>query len=187
MMRRVPLLLLLLVLPSYVVAIELVTNGGFEDVLPPAWQDEFVGAATSVTRSTGYDGDPDYEVLVEKGTGNGQAKLSQAIVIPSIDVVFSVNAKVQVSVSVGPWAAAGVALHYEDHFGNVRGTTVILRKTSACPWSDGDTFHMILAPDEDWNSYGFNVADELVNLAGVDPLAIRQVRVSLFGEVGGDC
>lgn len=187
MMRRVALLVLVLVLPSYVLAIELVTNGGFEEVLPPAWQDESVGAATSVTRSTGYDSDPDYEVLVEKGTGNGHGKLNQTIVIPSLDVDFSVVAKAQVSVSVGPWAAAGVALHYEDRFGNVRGTTVILRKTSACPWSDSDTFHMISVPDENWNTYGFNVADELVNLAGVDPLAIHQVRISLFGEVGGDC
>ena len=77
MMRRVALLALVLVLPSYVMAIELVTNGGFEDVLPPAWQEETVGAATSVSRSTGYDGDPDYEVLVEKGTGNGHGKLQR--------------------------------------------------------------------------------------------------------------
>jgi hypothetical protein len=187
MMRRVPLLLLMLVLPSYVLAIELVTNGGFEDDLPPAWEGEFVGAAASVSRSTGYDGDPDYEVLVEKGTGNGHAQLNQTIVIPSVDVDLSVNAKMQVSASEGPWAAAGVALHYEDHFGNVRGTTMILRKTADCPWNDSDTFHMILTPDEEWHSYGFNVGSELVNLAGVDPVAIRQIRISLFGKAGGDC
>jgi len=187
MVRRVPLLFLMLVVPSYVLAIELVSNGGFENDLPPAWQVESVGAATNFSRSTGYDGDPDYEVLVEKGAGNGLAKLSQTIVIPATDVDFSVNAQVQVSATEGPWAAAGVAVNYEDHFGNVLGTTMILRTTSACPWVDSDTFHMILAPDESWNSYGFNLGSELANLAGVDPLAIRQVRISLFGEVGGDC
>jgi len=187
MMRRLALLLLLLVPTSSVPAIELVTNGAFEEALPPAWQVESVGAAANVTRATGYDGDPDFEVLVEKGTGNGHGKLNQTVVIPSLDVDFSVTAKVQVAVSVGPWAAAGVALHYEDHFGNVLGTTMIVRKTSACPWIDNDTLHMILVADESWNSYGLDLGAEVANLAGVDPDAIRQVRVSLFGEVGGDC
>jgi len=187
MIRRVPLLFLTLLLPSYVLAIELVTNGGFEDDYTLEWQDESVGAATQISRSTGYDGDQDYEILVEKGTGNGHAKLTQTIVIPSTDVYFSVNAKIQVSSSGEPWAAAGVALHYGDHFGHEVGTTMILRSTAACPWSNSDTFHMILAPDENWNSFGFNLDDELVNLAGVDPFAIRQIRISLFGVAGGDC
>ena len=89
--------------------------------------------------------------------------------------------------SAGPWAAAGVALHYEDHLGNVLGTTMIVGKTSACPWSDSDTLHMIPAPDEEWHGYAFNVGDELASLVGVDPLAVRQVRISIFGEVGADC
>jgi hypothetical protein len=176
-----------LVLPSYGVAIELVANGGFEVELPPAWQEEFAGAATSVSRSTAYDGDPDYEVQLQKGTGNGHARLNQSIVIPSVDVAFSVNAKIQAWVTSGPWAAAGVALHYEDSIGDVLGSTMIVRMTTACPWTDGDTVHLIRAPDEEWNGYTVTVADELVHLPGVDPLEIHQVRISLFGEVGGDC
>lgn len=188
MIRRVPLLLLILAMPSYVVAVELVTNGGFESDLPPAWQVESSGAAAIVNRATGYDGDPDFEVLVEKGTGNGQAKLNQSIVIPSVDVDFSVNAKIQVSSTAGgPWAAAGVALNFENHIGDLLGTTVIVGKTADCPWIDNDTFHMIPAPDEEWNSFGFNVASELVNLPGVDMMAVHQIRISLFGQVGGDC
>ena len=187
MIRRVPLLLLLLVLPSSVLAVELVANGAFEDDLLPAWQQELVGSAASVTRSTTYDPDLDFEVLVEKGSGNGHAQLNQTIVIPSTDLDFSANAEIQVTASAGPWAAAGVALHYEDHFGNVLGTTVVLRKTVDCPWTDSDTFHMILAPDEAWNGYAFNVGSELLNLAAVDPSAIHQVRISLFAEAGGDC
>ena len=187
-MRRVPILLLMFILPSSVMAIELVTNGGFESDLPPEWQEEFVGAATSVVRSTGYDDDPDYEVLVEKGTGNGSAMLNQTIVIPSIDVVFSVNAKLQVSASSGgPWAATGVALHYEDHLGDVLGTTLIVRTTLDCPWIDSETFHMIPVPDEEWNSHGFDVHNELTNLSGVDLQAIHQIRINLFGQSGGDC
>jgi len=188
MMRRVPLLFLVFVLPSYGMAMELVTNGGFESDLPPAWQEELAGAATVVNRSTGYDGDPDFEVLVEKGTGNGHGKVNQSIVIPSIDVDFSVNTKIQVSSSGGgPWAAAGVAIHYENHFGDVLGTTMIVGKTVDCPWRDNLTFHMIPAPDEEWNNFQFNIGNELLNLVGVDMMAIHQIRISLFGQVGGDC
>jgi hypothetical protein len=191
MMRRVPLLLLMLgfALPSSAVAIELVTNGGFEDELSPAWQEDVVGAAAVIDRATGYDGDQDYEVLVQKGTGNGHARLDQTIVIPSTDLAFSVNAMLKASATEGgtPWAAAGVALHYEDGFGNVQGTTMILCKTTACPWIDSDTLHLIPAPDENWNNFGFNLDDELLNLSGVDPLAIHQIRFSLVGQTGGDC
>lgn len=185
---RFPILFLIFVLPLYAGAGELVTNGAFENDLPPAWQSETVGADSSVARDVGHDADPDYEVLVSKGTGNGHARLSQTIVIPSTDVDFSVNAKMQVSVSDGgPWAAAGVAIRYEDHFGNVVGSTMILGKTRLCPWEDSDTLHLIEAPDEEWNSYDFSLDNELVNLAAIDPLSVRQLRISLFGLTGGDC
>ena len=168
MVARVPLLLLLLVLPSSAPAVELVTNGGFEEGLPPAWLEDLGRARRRASvGSTGHDGDPDYEVLVEKGTGNGHAQLNQTVAIPSTDVELSVNARCQVAASDGgPWAAAGVAISYEDHFGNALGATIILRMTTTCPWTDGDTLHLVLAPDETWHSYGFNVASELTNLPG---------------------
>lgn len=187
MLRRAPILVLALLLSWPAIAVELVANGGFESELSPAWQQEFAGAATMVNRATGYDGDPDFEVLLEKGTGSGYSKLNQIIVIPSADVDFAVNAKMEVSTTPGPWAAAGVALHYENQFGDALGKTIIVGKTTDCPWLDGDTLHMIPAPDEKWNNYGFNVADELANLPGVDMMAVHQIRISLFGQVGGDC
>ncbi len=188
MPRRIPLLLIIFVLPSYVFATELVTNGGFESDLPPAWQVESAGAAASVSRATDHDADPDYEVLAEKGTGNGFAKLNQTVVIPATDVDISLNAKMEATAtSGGPWAAAGVALHYENHFGDVLGTTMIVLKTPDCPWVDSSTFHMIPVPDGEWNNYMFNVGGELANLLGVDMMAIHQIRISLFGQIGGDC
>ena len=39
-MRRVPILFLMVVLPSSLLAVELVANGGFEDDPAPAWQEE---------------------------------------------------------------------------------------------------------------------------------------------------
>jgi hypothetical protein len=186
-MHRIPVLILMVALTSPALALELVANGGFESDLPPAWQQELSGAATSITRSTGYDGDPDFEVLVEKGTGNGGATLDQTVVIPSVEVDVSVNARIQVASSAGPWAAAGVALHYEDNLGDTLGTTMILRATPDCPWVESDTFRMIQAPDEEWNGYLLDIADELAALTGVDPMAVRRIRFSLVAQVGGDC
>jgi hypothetical protein len=187
MTRRALILLLMVALPSYAGAIELVTNGGFETDTSPGWEKDLVGTGAGVTRSTGYDGDPDYEVLVEKGTGNGHGKLDQIIAVPSVDLAFSVNAKIQVLATSDAWAAAGVALHYESYLGDILGTTMIVGKTSYCPWADSGNLHLIEAPDEAWNGYAFNVADELANLADVDPNAIRQIRISLFAQVGDDC
>lgn len=188
MLRRLPVLLIVLVLPSYVSATELVTNGGFESDFSPAWKFESAGSSASVSRSTGHDADPDYEALAEKGTGNGFAKLNQTVFIPATDVDVSLNAKMlATTTSGGPWAAAGVAFHYENYFGDVLGTTMIVVKTSVCPWVDSSTFHMIPVPDGEWNNYLFNVGSELANLPGVDMMAIHQIRISLFGQVGGDC
>jgi hypothetical protein len=182
------LLLVVIALPSAASAMELVTNGDFEEDLAPAWDVEAVGSAAAVTRGTGYDGDPDFEVLAEKGTGNGHGKLSQVIVIPSTDLEVSVNLRMEVSATAGgPWAAAGLALYYEDAFGNLLGTTAIVRTTPDCPWVDGDTFHVIPAPDEAWHGYVVGVDDELLNLPGVDPVTIHQLRISLLAQVGGDC
>lgn len=187
-MRRFPILFLMIVLPVYAGAGELTTNGGFEEDLLPAWQSEIAGSAASIDRGVGYDADPDYEVLVSKGTGNGHARLNQTIVVPSTDVDFSVNAKMQVAASTGgPWAAAGVAIHYEDQFGNALGSTLILGRTPLCPWEDSDIIHLIEAPDEEWNGYAFNLDTELLNLTGIDPLSIHQLRINLFGQSGGDC
>jgi len=188
MIRRLSAILLLSALPSLVMAGELVTNGGFEEDVNTGWKEDLSGADASVSRASGHDDDPDYEVLAQKLTGNGFAKLNQTVVVPSTDVGFSVNAKMQASADTDPaWAAAGLALYYEDSLGVVLGTTTIIRKTPLCPWVDSDTFHMIAAADEEWNNYNFNVGTELANLPGVDMMAVHQIRISLFGQVGGDC
>jgi hypothetical protein len=187
-MRRVAILVLLLAVPVSAVALELVTNGAFESDLAPAWKEDALGAAASVGRDAGYDGDPDFEVLVQKGTGNGHSTLNQTVVIPSVDVDVAMNVKIGVSAtSGGPWAAAGVALHYENSLGQILGTTMVVGTTVDCPWIDDARFHMIPAPDQDWNGYQFNLGDELANLPGVDMMAVHQIRISLFGQVGGDC
>jgi hypothetical protein len=187
-MRRSWVLMLALVWSPTVMAVELVVNGGFENDLPPAWEEEATGSSTFVGRSTSYHGDPDFEVLVQKGTGNGFTALDQTVIIPSVDVDFSVSAMLLASAtSGGPWAASGVALHYETQFGDVLGTTAIVGTTIACPWIDTDILHLIPAPDTAWNDYVFNVEDELANLPGVDMMAVHQIRISLFGQVGGDC
>lgn len=179
---------LILITGSAAMALELVTNGAFEDEFAPAWQEDNVGQGASVARSVSFDGDADFEALAQKGTGNGHAKLDQVVVLPTLDVHFSVTAKMQASASTGgPWAAAGLALAYEDYFGHLLGTTYIVAKTTLCPWVDGDRVHVIEVPDEEWNGYAFVLDDELVNLAGVDPLSVHQLRISLVSQTGGDC
>ena len=189
MIRRAALVLLFFALPSFAAAIELVDNGGFEDDQTIGWVEETVGSSATIDRSVGYDPDPDFEIRVEKLTGNGHARLDQTVAVPSADAVFSAAVMIDVEASAkgGPWAAAGIALDYENYLGDALGTTMILRKTVDCPWIDSGKLHLIVVPDAAWNTVGFNLADELANLTDVDLHAVHQIRISLFGQVGGDC
>ena len=185
---RLTLLLLALWLPISVSALELVANGDFEEELTPAWTTATSGAATVTVRATTFDGDPDYEALAQKGTGNGHAKISQVMVVPSLDLDLSAALRCEAYSSPGgPWAVGGLVIDYEDLHGNVLGTTLIGAKTSLCPWHDSGTFHWIAAPDQNWNDYALNLADEIVNLYDVDPADVQCVRMTLTGLVGGDC
>jgi hypothetical protein len=171
-------------------AMELVANGGFEQALEPAWTIETAGVATFTTRATTLQPDPDFEVLVQKDSGNGHTKVYQTIVVPSVDLAFSVTARFQSFADFGeahPWAAAAVLIYYEDQFGGLQGTTCIGRLTGYCPWSDTPTFHIIPAADEGWNTYSFNIADELQNFPGAVGDEVTRVRVVIAAVVGADC
>lgn len=175
-------------LPAAAFGLELVANGDFEQDYTTGWAAEFVGSAATATRGTSFDGDPDYEVLVQKGTGNGSARLHQLIPVPSVDLAFSAALKCMTSAtSGGPWAAGALLLQYEDEFANVLGTTAIGQRTALCPWTNSGTFHWIPAVDQNWHDYGFVVADELAFLSEVDPQDVRRIRIVAAGVVGGDC
>ncbi len=167
-------------------ALELTINGDFEQPLTTGWRQETVGSAWYIDRATTHDPDPDYEACVRQSTGTGSARLCQDVVLPSVDVEFSVRARIQATATSTAWAGAAVTLTYLDQHGIARGETYICVKSSYCPWTDTPTTHLISAPVNTWYDFAFNLADELVNLPGVAPAAIHQVRVSLLVRAA-DC
>ncbi|MBM3317464.1 MAG: hypothetical protein FJY75_06385 [Candidatus Eisenbacteria bacterium] len=171
-------------------ALELFVNGDFETALAPPWLSDTGGPGTFIVRATTFDPDPDYEVLVQKGSGNGHAKLWQTIAVPSPEVVFSITAKLQASATWGatrPWAVAAILLYYEDQLGRLYGTTCIARPSTHCPWTSSDSFRLITVADEEWRTHTIDVAQELQYFAGVDPQAVSRIRVGLAAVVGADC
>lgn len=171
-------------------AMELVANGAFEQGLEPAWTIETAGVAAFTVRATTLQPDPDFEVLVQKDSGNGHAKIYQTVVVPSVDLDVSVTARFQAAADYGethPWAAAAMLIYYEDQFGSLQGTTCIGRLTGYCPWTDTETFHIIPVTIEGWTTYTFHVEDELQNFPGAVLDQITRIRVVLAAIVGADC
>jgi hypothetical protein len=173
-----------LALPAH--ALELVINGGFEQAFTTGWQQETVGSAWYIDRATNYDPDPDYEAFVRHYTGSGSARLYQDVVIPSTNVEFAVRARILATATSPAWAGAAVVLSYLDQHGFLLGETYIGVKSATCPWNDGPTLHVIAAAYDVWMDYGFNVADELNHLPGVDPAAVHKIRISLYVRAA-DC
>jgi len=169
-------------------ALDLVRNGDFESELEANWRIETAGLSTFTIRATPFEPDGDYEVLAQKGTGNGHAKIYQVVPIPTTELDFSIRVKLQASATAtGPWSASGVFLYYEDFFGNILGTTAIVDRTLHCPWTESAVLRLIDVPDAEWHEYGFDLAAELENFPGLDPEQVKQVRISLTSLVGGDC
>ena len=188
MRTRVPLALLVLlsVTPVQASQLDLVVNGAFEDPLDQGWAQTTAGANCLISRQQDLDGDEDYEVRLRKGLTTGHAKIWQRMAIPSTDLQFSADLAIEEDCGDGAWGAGGLYLHYLDQHGNILGRTGILSKSSLCPWTSSDTFHMIEVSSSDWAYWSFNVADELLNLGGVDPNAVKELEVILAVEAS-DC
>lgn len=179
---RLPILLaavLLAAVPAR--GVELVTNGQFELPLDSGWQQDVSGG--SIDRATNYDPDPDYEVWCYKATGAGFARLLQTISLQGVDVDFSAALRVAVSATSTAWAAAGLSLTYLDAAQQPLGETFVGVHTQYCPWSDSPTFHIVYLDPSVWQTSGFSIQDELVNLSGVDPDEVKAVQVMVHVEV----
>lgn len=178
-MYRYLTLLFLAVLGS---ASVLITNGDFEQDLSVGWTETINGSNTSILRQTNYDPDPDYEAYVYKGTGDGYAKLAQTAHVPTTDLQFSVSVKLMASSnSTTCWAGAAFVLTYMDNSGEILGTTMICRMSSASTWTNSPTRHLIVAADTNWNDYAFNINAEMDNLPGINPVDVARIEVSLYG------
>ena len=183
-MRRI--IVTTLIFAGVVFAANMLTNGDFEQDLSVGWTETINGIGT-ITRSTTYYPDPDYEVYVYKADGNGWVKLSQATDIEHTDLVFSINAKFYVyATSSQCWSGAAVSVSYLDASDAVLGWTRICASSIACPWYDTDTCHVIEAADTSWNSYTFNIENELQSLPGINPLEVAKIEVSLLAQCVDD-
>lgn len=175
-------LLLLVVIVGLGTASNYITNGDFESVLTDGWTQQQYGTYITITRGTTYDVDPDYEVFLSKGTGTGYAMIHQTAEIPTLNLDISFNAKLKAYDNyVGAWSAAAVQINYLDATNTVLGDTRVCRFSQDCLWSNSSTRHMIIAPDENWHDYEFNILDELEsNLPGIDPQAVEKIQVILI-------
>jgi hypothetical protein len=160
-------------------ALELLTNGDFEEPLSPAWEEMISGTTASITRAQHYDPDADYEVYLYKWTGNGEARLSQTVAIPGLDVEFSATAKLFATATSSAWAGAALLISYLDASDVVLGETCICARSIYCPWTSSPTFHVIDAVPSQWTEYQVKIDEELENLPGVEASRIRQLRITL--------
>jgi len=169
-------------------AFELATNGDFEDELADGWQVSHQGESSFCVRGRQLEEDADYEVVLYKGAGDGYARLSQRIALPSLEATFSIRAQLEASrTGAGPWAAAAVLLFYRDQLGNLLATTCIARHTAQCPWSNTPEMHLISVPDEAWHTYAFTLREALAYFTTLDLSRVAYLEVCIATEVGYNC
>ena len=178
-MRRFLLLVVIIGLCS---ASNYITNGDFEAALTTGWTQQQYGTYITITRGTTYDADPDYEVFLSKGTGTGYAMIHQTAEIPTLNLDISFSAKLKAWDNyVGAWSAAAVQINYLDATNTVLGDTRVCRFSQDCLWSNSSTRHLVIAPNENWQDYQFNILDELEsNLTGIDPQAVDKIQILLI-------
>jgi hypothetical protein len=160
-------------------ALELLTNGDFEEPLSPAWDQTITGTTASITRAQHYDPDADYEVYLYKWTGDGEARLSQTIAVPGLDVEFTANANLFATATSSAWSGAALLIAYLDEGDAVLGETCICARSYYCPWTNSSTFHIIEAVPSQWTIYNVKIDEELENLPGIEASRIRQLCVTL--------
>ncbi|MCK4574804.1 hypothetical protein KAU34_00180 [candidate division WOR-3 bacterium] len=178
------LFLAILLISSQVTAVEILTNGDFEQPLTNGWDESVSASNYTINRATNYDPDPDYEARVYQGTGSGYARLYQIVDIPATNLDFSANAKLYAWDNSGSaWAGAGLVLSYFDYSVMLLGETYICARSTQCPWSNSSTTHIIEAADSAWHDYSFNIENELTNLSGVNPSDVKKIRVSLYTQI----
>lgn len=165
--------------------LELMVNGTFEEPLTTGWDESIAASNYSITRSTHYDPDADYEARVAQSTGTGYVRLFQVVTVPSTDVDFSSNLKLYAwDNSSSAWAGAALVVGYHDAFENLLGETFICALSSNCPWTNNSTRHLIIASDSAWHPYSFNIANELSsNLPGVNGEEVKKIKVSLYTQI----
>lgn len=168
-------------------ALELCVNGSFEEPLEVGWQATLPDTASTVTRDTGYEPDPDYEVRLLKDHLTGSARLDQLLPFPGIDTHLSVRGQLWSESGSVSWAAAAIVIAFVDDGGFTLGQTAFYSASRWCPWENRPDFHIIEVAAGVWDTYTLDVAAELtMHLPAVDPDAVHSLRLSLW-TVLDDC
>jgi hypothetical protein len=190
-MHRAVLLLLILALGLGLGA-DLVRNGTFEGNLQ-YWNVEYDSPDSSgvwqVLIGTAYDPDPDKEVYIYKFNRN-YARIRQTVTPTTLNAQFSASAKLLATelTGMGWWAYASVTIEYRGQFNVLLGRTMIIRKTPWCTIRDDSTRHLIVVTSDGWENYSFNLAEELLNLPGVNPNDIATIDLVLESvSIGQEC
>jgi hypothetical protein len=185
---KVRILLLLPLVFVLSVGQELLTNGDFEQELSVGWTVDTTGYGyATFNRATGYDGDPDYEVMDSLYSGAASAKLLQVVDVPGPNLRLTFSA----AFALGPtsstcWPVAAVTVGYLDSAGNRLGETRFYYHDINCTWSPASTLSLIEVTDPGWNDYELDIAGELSDhLPGIDPGDISQVEVALLDTTAG--
>jgi hypothetical protein len=179
--------LIMLAVVSLCTASNYVINGDFEQALTTGWTQTTYGSGAYIGRSTTYHPDADYEVYVYKPDGSGYARLYQVVDIPTVNLDFSVSAKLYAwDNNSGSWVGAGVIVGYLDESNALLGVTRICYKDAQCPWYSTSSSHNIQIYDSLWHDYSFNIASELANLPAVDPEQVDKILVA-FVDTVYDC
>jgi hypothetical protein len=174
-------LIVILVTINLALATDLMVNGNFEQDLSVGWQESYLGSGYVINRTTTLQPDPDYEVEVFKNNSNGYVVLQQTVDIPGTDVGFACTARLNAyDNTAGDWAGSAFVIAYLNSSDQTLGETRICQYSTDCPWTASPTLHLIVAVDNAWHDYSFNINDELANLPGVNPLEISKLRIALF-------
>jgi hypothetical protein len=161
--------------------LEMVTNGDFEEDFAVGWFERNDAISGTILRTTTAHPDPDYEAQLTVGD-EGEIGLVQRFPIPDLDLAFTAGLKTQADAGNGAWSANGLMLTYRDRDWSILGNTAIIFATGECPWTESPTFHMIPAGFDIWETFSFELADELANLPGVDASAIEWLEVAVMIE-----
>ena len=161
---------------------QMILNGDFEAELGVGWFESNRATAGNIQRTTTGHPDADYEVEVTTVNGEGRLGLIQRFPVVDLDLAFNADMSAAGDGTAGAWIAAGLMLTYRAADWTALGQTAIVYPSRDCPWIDSPTFHMITADPNSWESYGFSLLDELLNLPGVDPGAIALIDVAVMIE-----
>jgi hypothetical protein len=130
--------------------------------------------------------DRDFEVSLLK-TLHGGTKLSQTVSVPTLDLRFSVECSLAVWATLDTYYTVGcVSVEFLDRADSVLGETRLYRATRGCSWRSSPVLHLVAATDSAFHRYTLDIRDELDSLSGVNPAAVKSIRVGLYSWVNGN-